>query len=231
MHVVNNEHCEKITSSAQILALLNRIKEARTTTQLQVDQSAQFNSIIVSINEKSLLLEKVRPEEGNEVFSQGMKFQVSTKIQGIELNFVSNVIEKLEDNSIRVELPKEVDYLQRRAHQRVYFGQNYKPKVTLTTDKGALSGYAENISLGGIRLIFENQEQLFLEPGEILSKFTVQLGPSIHIICKIDVRDCQYDMESRKLSIGAQFRYLSKSQENTLSRYIVNIEREAKRNL
>lgn len=224
-----NNSSEIITSSAHILGLLSRVKNSRTILLLHIEDLDPFNSIVLAINEKTLLLDQVKPEEGNGLMNKGRDLTITTKIQGIELNFDSKVVESLENNSFRIIIPTKMGYLQRRAHHRVYFSSNHNPIVTLKTDKDTLKGTVENISLGGVRMVFDVKEQVYFEQGQSLNNFTVQLGPSIHIISKIEVRDCQYNFELGKLSIGAQFLNLSKSQENSLSRYIATIEREMRR--
>ncbi len=222
---------EKITDPAQIARLLERIMESRSLLAVTIPGvNAIYNSAILGVlsEDRCLLLDELNPEDGHKHVINATKFHSFTRHRGVEIHFASRVLEvgqEAQGAFYRVAFPETVDYKQRRESYRVRIGLSQNISVTIENGEAKpLTGRVYDISAGGLGAYVDRNTRLSV--GQVLPSCTVQLPGNKQISSAIEIRYAKLDEQTGDLRIGARFLNLSRTERNTIEKFIAALERE-----
>lgn len=222
---------EKITDPAQIARLLKRLMESRALLAATIPGvNAIYNSVILGVlpEEGYLLLDELNPEDGHKHVINAAKFHCFTRHRGVEIHFASHVLEvgqEAQGAFYRVAFPETVDYKQRRQSYRVRIWLSQNVSVTIENDEAQrLTGRVYDISAGGLGAYVDRNTRFSV--GQVLPSCTIQLPDNKQISSAIEIRYAKLDEQTGELRIGARFLNLSRTERNTIGKFIAALERE-----
>jgi c-di-GMP-binding flagellar brake protein YcgR len=222
---------EQLTDPVQIGALLKKVKDSRTLIQVTVPgRSAEYNSALLDINREQgyLLLDELTPPDGHQLLREQGRLTVVIRLRGVSMRFTSNVLEIGGQAGIafyRVEFPRQLYYLQRRAYYRVKLGMGLLVPLSITYEVSqSLEGYLDDISVGGIGA--ELKQHLPFNRGDLLPACAIQLPSGEKVDCEMEVRFISQDDAQNKFHLGARFINLDRPRQSKLKRFVAETERE-----
>lgn len=224
---------EKITDPARIAGLLTRLLENRSLLSISIPGSADsHNSAILEVraSEGYLVIDEINPKSGHKLLLEAGKLSVRTQLKGIVIRFDGLIESSGESDGVafyRIALPPLLDYRQQRAHYRAKVSMARPIEVTIERVKGGqLSGYLNDISVGGIGIRFAGELPASMTRGERIPKCHICLPTGEDIFCRIEVRFISLGVEGGYRLIGARFIQLSPAQEAAVARYVAALDRE-----
>jgi c-di-GMP-binding flagellar brake protein YcgR len=222
-----------LTEPVKIGNLLEAIETTRPLCTVTFDGiEEEFSTSILDINRnhKSLMLDELIPEYGNNLLHAKKAFKLSTFYNGIHLAF------KLD--KIQFSTADGIDFYTAHFPKRIYYPQRRKsPRISLHSARITFAGIASRTktSLGGIIFdISRNGVGITLTD----NRARIQRGDNIKS-CAIILDDHRLDFElhvrfmkksgtldNPQIFVGGYFQNLSSKSQNKLSYFISAMERE-----
>lgn len=225
---------EKVTDTARIRALLQRLKKHRALLAVRLQNSeTTFTTAVIDINTEQnyLVLDELKPDNGDKLLRESLLIKVRGQLDGVIISFVAKVHDFGSQDDIpfyKFPIPSAINYQQRRQNVRIRVGAAHTLSAKITVDEThSAEGFVEDLSLGGLRLSFKKDLPLAFQKGErALCNFTVITSERETLSCEIVI--CAVNNVSkphRKAFIGAQFIELDRSIERHLQKMIMNLQR------
>ncbi|MBI5461098.1 MAG: flagellar brake protein [Gammaproteobacteria bacterium] len=222
---------ERITHPPQIAGLLRRVRDQRVLLSVQVPgHEGLFNSMLLDVNPERdfILLDELGPRSGHEFACQARQLRVRCQCQGVELSFTCAIEIGQSQRGIsfyRAPLPEAINYLQRRINFRVRVGLNLTVPVHLPLEGASiLNGELSDLSLGGLGANISTN--IKLSHGQIIDTCSIHLPKGESIQAELEIRFARHDAQRQVQHIGAAFRHLQPQQEQTLRKFVAQLERE-----
>ncbi len=229
---------EKITNPARIAGLLLRIQEGNSLLNVSLpDFAGAYNSAIVEVHAQQnyLVLDELNPKSGHELLLKAGRLLAHTRLKGVDIRFeavVESTGEREGSAVYRMVLPTTIDYHQQRAFYRATVGKAKIIKVSIERTSGEqVTGYLNDISVGGVGMRFNNDTMAALMRGETVPRCRIQLPSGDNIICAIEIRFVSVGVDGNCRMAGARFVRLSQTQELTIARYVAALDRELAKKL
>ena len=224
---------EKVTDSARIAGLLTRLLENRSLLSISVPESTDsYNSAILEVHAKEgyLVIDEVNPRSGHGLLLKAGRLGIRTQLKGIDIRFEGLLESSGESEGTafyRIVFPAALDYRQQRAHYRARVSMARPIEVVVErANSEQLSGYLNDISVGGIGIRFADDLPASLARGERIPQCHIHLPTGEDIFCKIEIRFTSVSVEGGCRMIGARFIQLSPAQEAAVARYVAALDRE-----
>lgn len=220
---------EQITDPVKVTRLLERFTKRYTPLTVQIPgHKEHYTSSIVDVVGKDVLLDELLPSTGHQLLITERALQVTGKLDGIDIQFVSTLKHVGDKDNILtyyIELPSLLEYRQRRLGYRVRIPMTMKLPVSIKNKSGKIvKGELHDLSYGGAGLICL-EDKIIMKTGE-LHKCTIDLPDGECIDCTAELRYSK-DIPSRDTQfIGIQFVELSPVQSRIIGRCISELERE-----
>lgn len=232
---------EIITDQHRIISVLQRIHKKRGVLSVSIQAPDttiapdRGDSLIVEVDpvKRYILLNKLRPEQVHKRFLKIRKLRAKSFIEGIEVVFNGNLgslIEEGEDSYYRLKIPEKLLYYQKRGAHRANTSHIDPITVTLQLDDGSeLSGIIEDISSGGLAIVFSSNLPQTLQIDTTISGCCFDIPDSGKINCELNIRFIQHDYEKSLPKIGARFEQLEHTVRRKISHFVMALEREKRR--
>lgn len=194
-----------------------------------------FFSAILSVNpnQKYLLLDEVNSKHGHELLLIHKKFNILTKIDGIELQFSGNLINASERDGIaiyKIDFPDSVLYLQQRQNFRINIGLGINIPVKLKREDGIpVYGHIINLSETGAGIALDTS--CAIQIGDIFPYCEIRLSDEEVIKCQFDIRFIAADKTDDHPRIGGQFLGLDGAQQRDLRKLVLKLQRDLMKRL
>ncbi len=224
---------EPVDSQKTADAYLRKLCKYRTEIQLYFEQSAQhYKSRILDVDDTSLLLDQLLPEEGNQLLAEGQQPALLANIDGICLCCpklpTTTTIEEGEDQLHRCNRPLELMQIQRRDAFRVRMRQNEPITVELELEEHCFRGEMLDLSASGCRCLVRFGQHPPLKVGDRFQlRFSLPDGTAIE--CTNEARHCIAADPLKQpgfFLLGVQFLRLSGMHERQISLLISRLQRE-----
>lgn len=223
---------EKISDPVRMTGLLLRALEDRALLAVNLPGSAEaYNSALLEVRPEKGYLEldefKPKPEP-----SQALgKLHVSTRLNGVEISFITRVESVGERDGIalyRVRYPTSLNYLQRRSHYRARVGFARTIPVTLYLEDGQrVVGHLRDISVGGIGVSFPPDLPDSVADSRFAQDCSIALPTGETIKCLIEVCFINHSLQEENARIvGARFVRLGPQELGTVARFVCAVDRE-----
>lgn len=222
---------EKISDPTRMTGLLQRALADRALLAVSQPGSTEaYNSALLEVRPERGYLEldefKPRPAQ-----SQALgKLHVSTRLNGVEISFVTRVESVGERDGIalyRVRYPTSLNYLQRRAHYRARVGTVRTIPVTLLLDGGQrIVGRLRDISSSGIGVSFPPDLPDSIADSRYAQDCSIALPTGETIDCLIEVCFVNHSLQDNARIVGARFVRMGPLQQNAVAKFVCAVDRE-----
>jgi len=228
---------EKVTDKARITGLLTKLLDSRGLLSVNLPGSKElYNSAIIEVHAQQgyLVVDELNPRSGHALLLKAGKMNIQTQLHGVDIRF-DGLLESSDESDgaalYRVVFPSTLDYHQQRAFYRAKVSMARPIEVTLDRIKGeTLSGFLNDISVGGIGIRFTTALPASLIRGERIPKCQIKLPTGEEIYCKLEIRFISTAIEGGHRLLGARFIQLTPSQEAAVARYVAALDRELAKN-
>lgn len=229
---------ETVTSTARISMVLRPLMEKHAIITATLPGSSKFfNTALLSVDtqENTITIDGLHPQEGHTLFLKTGKATLHTMYEGIDVSFTANLKSSDSENGMAfyvIDFPNSIRYLQRRSAFRVPVSAAKEIKVDIETDnKKLFSGELSDISAGGMCVRFPKKRTLGLSQQSEETKCCIHLPGKRKIQCIFRVCHSNYIETSNNLHIGGSFQNLDKIQRRTIERFVIELQRLARKSL
>jgi c-di-GMP-binding flagellar brake protein YcgR len=233
-----------LVDPVEIGKALAGVVESRSQLTLRIeDRLTPYVSLLVKVDSENqiLYIDELLPKNGNEALSNGEIFSIRALCRGIPVFFGGNQILSVDGESglltYKLRFPDRLVYQQRRQFFRVSVGitQNCEAVIIRSErkqDSDAIStrGRVIDLSQRGARLQIPGQLSPELEVGEQLAECEISLPDCDYLKSQAEIRHFFYDEERDVSYCGLLFHGLGKVEQRKLDRYVLQLQREARKN-
>lgn len=225
---------ETLTDKPRIRAYLQRLMDKRSLLTIRLEGQQQlFSSAIIKIDDthSQIMLDELKPEQGNELLNQNAALNVNAQLEGVIIKFNSVVDEIGSEDGIpfyTLPIPDSVEYHQRRQTVRIKLSAAHPLPVTFRLDDGQqFDGEIDDISIGGLRARFKTNLPDSLESGHHLHcSFVLPAEKREQVNCNFIVCAIKHEKNQYGLPfLGGQFVDLRGPAERQLQRAIMTLQR------
>ncbi len=229
---------EIVTSAARISMVLRPLMEKHAIiTATLPDSNKFFNTALLSVDvqESTITIDGLHPQEGHTLFLKSGKVTLHTVYEGIDVSFTVNLKRSDSENGMAfyvIGFPESIRYLQRRSAFRVPVSAAKEIKVDVeTNEKRIFSGELSDISAGGMCIRFAKKRELDLSHQTEETQCCIHLPDKRKIHCTFKVCHSNFLETSNNLHIGGSFENLDKIQRRTIERFVIELQRLARKTL
>ncbi|MCL6414394.1 flagellar brake protein [Aestuariirhabdus sp. Z084] len=215
-------------------ALLKRLSQNHTFIEVTPEASdTGYRSLILAVEEDSILLDELFPGADNLKLSPGRRFDIDCREGGYNISFSAVLLSEEQNDDMpvyRLTVPDYVEHHQRRAAFRVKVPAASRMTVMLSGFGGAaVSGVIVDISSNGVRVNVGGLHPEELDAGTLVSdaRFTLQ---DERIKCQLQI--CNSNFIRRPYAhtqLGCELRNVDTATQARLDRYIAGLQREQRR--
>lgn len=143
------------------------------------------------------------------------KKEINVYIPESSVSFIGNVKKTLDDKKLKILIPLEFEFFERRKHERV---QPKKGFFTFEINKMSIKKPVFDLSMGGFAIILPRTEKISLKKGMILESSFIEINSrkiKVQLECVSSISIDRYKLDS--LPYGGHklaFRFLSISKED-----------------
>ncbi|MBL4583250.1 MAG: flagellar brake protein [Pseudomonadales bacterium] len=232
-----------LVDPVEIGKALATVVENRSQLTVRInDRLTPYVSLLVEVDSTKnvLYIDELLPKNGNDALCNGEIFSVRAMCRGIPLFFESNQILSVESEkgvlSYKIKFPKKLVYQQRRQFFRMAVGLTQNCDAVLApSDDGlnaagpSIRGRVVDLSARGVGVRILGQLETELCVGDKLSECEISLPDHDFINGPAEVRHFFYDEERDITICGLKFKGLNKVEQRTLGRYVLHLQREARK--
>jgi c-di-GMP-binding flagellar brake protein YcgR len=220
---------EQITDPGRMVRLLERL--AKQHTLLTVDITGHhehYTSSIVGVDRPCVLLDELLPSTGHQLLLSERKLQVTGKLDGIDIRFVTT-LERVDNRNNMVtyhmNLPRQIEYRQRRLAYRAHIRMAQTLRVIIDSRDGTvIEGVLHDLSRGGAGMIFPDGPPAAV-PG-LLYECAIELPDDVWLYCAVELRYSKNIRSRDRQRIGARLNDLSPAQARLVGHCVSELERE-----
>jgi len=231
------EPAHHISDRVQTVALLMRASTNHVLFSVQLPkQKDTFSTALLGIYDEHdfLVLDELTPEQGHRLLVDGIKMRLSGRLEGVELNFSTDLLEIREKDGTayyKTSIPSMVRYRQQRNTYRILSrgaGINFHG----LRGKGMrqiLKGYVNDLSRDGAGIILS--EEIRLYKGEILPSCIISVPGEGEIAFSLEVCFCTRNPQLQVTRIGGKFHHIDTASMQKIRRCLSKMERAQSRRI
>jgi len=229
---------ETVTSSARISMVLRPLMEKHAIITATLPDSNNFYNtalLSVDIHNATITIDGLHPEEGHAQFLKAGRITLHTTYEGVDVSFTVNLKKADSESNMAfyiIEFPKSIRYLQRRNAFRVPVSAAKAITVEVeTTEKKMFRGELSDISAGGMCIRFAKTKNLDLSDHKNETQCCIHLPDKRKIRCAFKVCHSNHLEINNNLHIGGSFENLDKMQRRMIERFVIELQRLARKTL
>ena len=223
---------EQITDPVRVGRLLERIAKQHTLLTVEIPGHQElYTSSIVGVDGTCVLLDELLPPTGHQLLLAERTLQVTGKVDGIEVRFVST-LERVEkaDNMLtcHMNLPARIEYRQRRSAYRAHIPLTQSLRVIINNIDGtAIEGELHDLSHGGAGMLFPKGPPVVVR--DLFYECAIELPTGAWLYCEVELCYSKSIQSRNQQLIGARLKKLSPAQARLVGQCISELERELAR--
>ncbi len=200
---------QEISNAYRIHEILRSILNNHATLEAQVvgDPNCYSTSILdLFPSQHRIALDELNSSEGHSNFLLSKELKLSCSLDGMLINFQTELKEKGESDGItfyRVLFPTTLSYLQRRLHPRVTVPGSADFRAHREKNQQRLNGYVHDISASGIAVFLDGIHTI--KEGEQLTNCTAKLPLVGSITFDMEVCYVFQDPMRNIIKVGGSF--------------------------
>lgn len=221
---------ERITQKDRIIAVLQRIRDARSVLLVHFERDNNiFTSAVleVDVDKQLVMFDELNPSAGHDKFLATKAMYVTARLEGISARFRVNLKTTKRDQNPAIyvtALPEKIIYEQRRASFRVRVPQSVQISVTVVAASGnSYTGSLMDISAHGVGAYIDKSAPFDKEEQDYTCR--IDLPDGTFISGEMEMKFLKMDEKLDQWQIGGQFVNLSGPQNNTVSRFVMGLQR------
>ncbi|MBL36532.1 MAG: hypothetical protein CMI10_16720 [Oceanospirillaceae bacterium] len=184
-----------LEEAEDIYGALRKIVLMSTPVKVHIDGSTEvFSSAITAtdLKSRSFFMDKVIPQQGNEMIRSGKRFSIECDSQGIRIEFrmTGRLTYQSGKEQYRAEFPDKVLYLQRRDSYRVMIPPAHEilVKIRMGDSEGDLIGQLKDISSSGFKAYFKGNVKKRLQQQERFDIGRIRFNSEHTMDCSLEAR-------------------------------------------
>ncbi len=200
---------QEISNAYRINEVLSLILNNHATLEARVagDSNCYSTSILdLFPNQHRIALDELSSNEGHSNFLLSKELKLSCSLDGMVINFQTELKEKGEADGItfyRVLFPTKLSYLQRRQHPRVSVPGSADFQAHHEKNQQRFNGYVHDISASGIAVFLDGIHTI--KEGERLTQCTAQLPIIGSIVFDMEACYVFQDPMRNIIKVGGSF--------------------------
>ena len=231
-HGDNANAPEIVSDPVRIMSMMERLYQGRAALTVTLpDGKIRSKSIILDLNQKTgrFLINKFQSESAHQKLLESKKFYAYSQLDGVEIRFSTNLTNVLSENDdvyYLITIPDKIDYHQRRAFHRVTLNHTEIPVSLTLANKKSIEGQIDDISAGGISILFATDLPDQLQNGALIKQCKFQIPGGDTVSCELQVRFINHGHDTSLPKIGAQFINTDKTLQKTIQKFVLSLERQ-----
>lgn len=223
------------TKIFNVLKTLGDEHKLLTVTLKNSEEQNSFTSSILRVHQgkNMLYLDEFNPDTAHELIMTSKSCHVATLFDGINVEFDAELVGTGKSDNIRFygfRIPEKIKYHQRRFYHRVRVPRSNRILVRMRPiGKQLIQGDLRDISMGGFSVEMKGVPPDMFMAGERIDSCSIELTRQLSINTPVDVRSYNRDHASNKMILGAEFAELPKESKRELTRFVVKLDREARK--
>ena len=223
---------EIVSDHVRIVSMMERLFRGRTSLTITLPGSdIRSKSTILDLNPKTgrFLINKFQTASAHQKFLGLKKFYAYSQLDGIEIRFSSsliNVLSEGDDMYYLISIPDKIDYHQRRSFHRVSLNHIVVPVVLKVDNKTTLEGQLDDISAGGLSILFPANLSASPQNGTQISQCVFQIPEGDLVTCQLRICFINDGQDTSLPKIGAQFINMDKTLQKTIQQFVMYLERQ-----
>lgn len=228
---------ETITAPLRINTILRPLIDKHALLTLTLGENKGiYSSVLLKVDSdnKSLVLDGLHPETGNQLLHEAKVAAVRAQVNGIDIQFSSELQSSGSKNSAVyhvLSLPESIRYRQRRENYRAQVSPHYELSVKLQAVNGTqCTGTLFDISAGGICIHFPDAKSLADEFIKQDVRCSISLPDRGQVRSQFKVTHYAIHEIHRYPFVGGRFIDLDKAQHRVIERFVAKLQRESRTN-
>jgi c-di-GMP-binding flagellar brake protein YcgR len=228
---------ETISFPVRIAAILQPLLQNHTLLNISIaGREEKFSSAFLQIDDdhEFIILDELVPRSINQSITPFTELFIRGQIAGISLSFKTTILDIGTDKEAvfyKVAFPNTIDYRQRRKAFRVPVGVAHSYGVKLILSPGqTLEGELHDISVSGMCVRLPKKTSI---PTQWQEKVACELQLPNGKPLKTQFSVCReaQDTHGRNVLLGGLFLHLEKTQERIIEKFVVELQRKARRRM
>ncbi len=228
---------EQITNIQDIFRTLKslELKRSQLTLKLPGDRNSYASLILhTDLKQRQFIIDEVNHEHGNERLISGAPFTFVAFFEGVQVIFKGRVNSKGPrnfSNAFSVDFPPYIYHKQRRNAYRAALDAQASAQIQLHSDKRGqpLQGQLIDLSSTGAGCRFSGYIKPEIKKREYFERCTLRVNGEFELQCAVVARAPVYHRILDNCSCGLEFVNLDRFQQKALDRYVLTIQRQARR--
>jgi len=219
-----------------IYGALRKIVLMATPVKVRIDGSEEdFTSAIThtDFKSRSFFMDKVIPQQGNDLIRAGKRFHIECDSQGVRIAFrmTGRLKYQPQKEQYRAEFPDKVLYLQRRTAYRVAIPPAHEIllKIRMNDQEGDLLGKLLDLSSSGFKAQFNANVKKRLEEQSNFPVARIRFNKEQHMDCSLEARHVVLTDDGKTLC-GFSFTMISAMAQRYLDRLVTEFQWEERQN-
>ena len=211
-----------------MVRLLERLAKQHVLLTVDIPgHQGHYTSSLVGVDRPYVLLDELLPSTGHELLLAERTLQVSGKLDGIDIRFITT-LERMDSSNNMVtyhmNLPSQIDYRQRRLAFRAHIPMAQTLRVVIDCRDGTvIEGVLHDLSHSGAGMIFPEGPPTAV-PG-LLYDCAIELPDDVWLYCAVELRYSKNIQSRDRQLIGARLIDLSPAQARLVGYCVRELER------
>ncbi len=221
-----------VTSSVRIRDLLETVQRRHCLLSVHTDgdEDAYLSAILEVAGPRGYFVMDELSPTGGVPLTGGTAITVATRLDGLDLRFETHVAAAGDENGVpfyKVPFPAQIDYAQKRRHQRISVPLYKGIAVKLQTRGNVrVQGELRDISLGGFNARLTQGVSDEIRTGFYFPRCIIALPDGARICTPVEVCYAEQTALNRPRRIGARFVTLSEYDEQMIQNFVNDTDRE-----
>lgn len=228
----------RYVESAELIAkTLKDCRDHRASLTLRFEgRSESYTCKLLDVAPRHFFIEDVTPRSGLELLRGGGKFSISARGDGVFAFIEEAKVVKIDSERglpfFHIPLPKRLLVQHRRKASRIELPlrvQTSGASVTLHR-KAHLNGALVDISVGGCRVMFEQEPEHALTPGETVKSCSINIPNLLDVHSEAAVRNIETNDLNGHVICGLELTEMHVTDRRRLERFVQSLAQSLKRN-
>lgn len=227
---------KKITNVYESGKILEKLRTQHALIQVSIPgvPDVFFSSILlVDVKSNFIMIDQLSKKSGHDLLLAHRNIVFESKLDGIGIHFSCELTSSDTEDGIHIyklAFPDHILYFQKRNNYRINIGLGTNIPVKFKRDDGApVFGRIINLSETGIGVILDTPYRLHMS--EVLPYCEIRLDDENTITCQLEIRYATNNKQGDHQNIGGKFIGMSNSQQRTIGKLVIELQRDLMRRL
>ena len=229
---------EQITNTQDIYRTLKSLQLSRSqlTVKIGGDRSSYASMTMhVDLQRQQFVIDELNPEAGNAAVARGETFTIVAYYEGVRVILKGRPTQAKTAHAIAsaitLDFPDYIYHKQRRNAFRAPLQTDTPSSVLLTSSQrqAVLQGRVTDLSTSGVGCEFNGVVRPEIDRHEHFENCTLKINGEFELRCSLVARPANYHRRSDRYTCGFRFAALDRQQQKHIDRYVLAIQRQARK--